>query len=560
MISGWKNTLAVFSYAMIISCAAAGTHPSGNDNAGETAASQSPAPNANAPRPSGREPAPVSVFLDTTYTAPTGRTINVSGSGAAAAQSFQAALDSARPGSVIAIDPKTTITGEFTLPKKEGAGWIIIRSAVADNQLPPSGTRITPAHSPVMPKLVTANAAPAIRTAPGAHHYRFIGVEFMVAPEVKINYGLVLLGEGGKEQNSPDLIPHDLIIDRCYVHGNQTGNLRRGVALNSARTSIIDSYVSDCHEIGADSQAVCGWNGPGPFKIVNNFLAGSGENVMFGGADPRIENLVPSDIEFRNNYCLKPLSWNPRDPSYAGIHWSVKNLFELKNSRRVLIEGNTFENNWVDAQSGPSILFTVRNQDGTAPWSTVEDVIFKDNIVRNVAGGVSILGTDDVQPSAPTRRIRIENNLFEAVGGPGLGTNGRLFQLLSGAADITIDHNTGFQTAQVIVADGKPSPGLVYTNNITAPGQYGIFGDSASEGQVTISKYFPDSVIAKNVFAGRPSRLYPPGNFFAATLEEVGFADHAKGDYRLTEKSIYKRAGTDGRDIGCDVTKLRKEK
>ena len=47
---------------------------------------------------------------------------------------------------------------------------------------------------------------------------------------------------------------------------------------------------------------------PYPFKIVNNYLEGAGENVMFGGADPRIKNLVPSDIEIRRNHFFKLLS------------------------------------------------------------------------------------------------------------------------------------------------------------------------------------------------------------------------------------------------------------
>ena len=34
------------------------------------------------------------------------------------------------------------------------------------------------------------------------------------------------------------------------------------------------------------------------------------------------------------------------------------------------------ENNWVDGQAGMAVLFTVRNQDGGAPWSVVEDVTF----------------------------------------------------------------------------------------------------------------------------------------------------------------------------------------
>ena len=75
--------------------------------------------------------------------------------------------------------------------------------------------------------------------------------------------------------------------------------------MNSARTAVVDSYLSNLHEVGADSQAIAGWNGPGPFKIVNNYLEGAGENVMFGGADPRIPNLVPSDIEIRKQPSLQ---------------------------------------------------------------------------------------------------------------------------------------------------------------------------------------------------------------------------------------------------------------
>lgn len=71
---------------------------------------------------------------------------------------------------------------------------------------------------------------------------------------------------------------------------------------------MVDSHLSEAHVVGFDAQAICGVNGPGPFKIVNNYLEGSGENIMFGGADPAIRDLVPSDIEFRGNHCFKPLS------------------------------------------------------------------------------------------------------------------------------------------------------------------------------------------------------------------------------------------------------------
>src|SRR5262249_13573319 len=153
-------------------------------------------------------------------------------------------------------------------------------------------------------------------------------------------------------------------------------SIRRGIAMNGAYISVIDSYLSDFHELDADSQAILGWNGPGPFKIANNYLEGAGENVAFGGQDPTIQGLVPADIEIRGNHFSKPTSWRAGDPGYAGIHWQVKNIFELKSARRVLIDGNVFENNWEDGQNGFAILFTVRNQTGGAPWSVVEDITF----------------------------------------------------------------------------------------------------------------------------------------------------------------------------------------
>ena len=93
---------------------------------------------------------------------------------------------------------------------------------------------------------------------------------------------------------------------------------RRGIALNGGAMAVVDSYLADFKEVGADSQAICGWNGPGPFKIVNNYLEAAGENVMFGGADPSVRNLVPSDIEIRRNTLTKPLTWRIGDPDYAG--------------------------------------------------------------------------------------------------------------------------------------------------------------------------------------------------------------------------------------------------
>ena len=95
----------------------------------------------------------------------------------------------------------------------------------------------------------------------------------------------------------------------------------------------------------------------------------------------------------------------------------VKNLFELKNAKNVVAQYNIFENHWSHAQSGYAIVFTVRNQSGSASWSTVEDVTFRYNIVKNTERVFNITNTDNNYTSQVTKNIYIENNLFFQLNG-----------------------------------------------------------------------------------------------------------------------------------------------
>jgi hypothetical protein len=487
-------------------------------------------------------PALPNTSIDTTYPQQTGSTISVPAGG-----SLQSAINNAIPGDTILLQAGATFTGSFTLPAKSGSGWIVIRSSAADSSLPGQGTRMTPSYGAALPKIVATNSAPAIQTAAGAHNYRLVGLEITVASGVSINYGLVTLGT---DSQSSSAMPYAFVLDRVYIHGLSTGNLRRGVAMNSATTAVIDSWISDCHEAGADAQAIAGWNGAGPFKIVNNYLEGAGENMLIGGADPSIANLTPSDIEVRGNFFSKPVSWR-------GSSWTVKNLFELKNARRVLVDGNVFEHNWPAAQNGFSILFTVRNQDGSAPWSVVEDVTFTHNILRHASAAINILGTDDLHPSQQTKRILVANNLFDDINASTWGGNGRLLQVLDGTANVTINHNTAFHTGEIIAAAGPANSGFTYRNNLTPNNQYGIAGDNHyGDPAGTLATYFPGAVVRRNVIQGGNASRYPADNFFPATMSDVGFVDLAGGDYRLRTTSAYKNAGTDGRDVGADIDSI----
>jgi hypothetical protein len=313
----------------------------------------------------------------------TGRTISVPAGG-----NVQAAVDAAKPGDTIALAAGATYEGPITLPAKTGEGWLIIRSSAAEAL--PAGQRVGPADAAKMARIVSPRPSePAIRTAPGAHHVKLIGLELTVAPGT-YNQGLVLFGSG--EETRADQLPHSLVMERCYVHGDPQAGGKRGVALNARHVAIVDSYFADWKGIGQETQAIAGWNGPGPFKIVNNYLEAAGVNLIFGGADPTVANLVPGDIEIRRNHFTKALTWRNEK-------WVVKNLLELKNARRVLVDGNVFEHSWAAAQAGFAVVLTPRNQDGKSPWSVVEDVTFTNNIVRGAASGMSIAGRDDNHPS-----------------------------------------------------------------------------------------------------------------------------------------------------------------
>ncbi|HEV8658044.1 MAG TPA: fibronectin type III domain-containing protein [Thermoanaerobaculia bacterium] len=465
---------------------------------------------------------------------------------------LQNAINAALPGDTILLAAGATYVGPFTLPVKNGSGWIVIRSSAPDSSLPPAGQRITPAYAAQLPKIVTSDTGPAVLTDAGAHHFRFTAVEFGLGSSVPFSYALIQLGDGSLLQNSLSLVPYALVLDRVYAHGRSNAELRRAVALNSGSAAVIDSYISEVHEAGADSQAIAGWNGPGPYKIVNNYLEAATENVIFGGGDPLIVNLVPSDIEVRRNHFDKQLAWR-------GSQWSIKNLFELKNARRVLIDGNIFEHNWQAAQAGFSILFTVRNQDGTAPWSVVEDITFTNNIVRHVSSAVNILGYDDINISQQAKRILIKNNLFDDVSSVNWDGSGILFQLLNHTADVTIDHNTGFHDGHVIATGplNSTEDRFYYRNNLTPNNLYGVGGDGTyGNPNLTLSTYFPGAVFIRNILVGGDATNYPAGNYFPATMANVGFVDFAGANYRLAPTSPYKNLGTDGKDIGVDMDAL----
>jgi hypothetical protein len=226
----------------------------------------------------------------------------------------QAAIDAAAFGDTILLRAGETYTGHYMLRAKSGTGTIVIRSDAADANLPGAGERLVPSGRPggTTPKTLLARmigrggaykSLALIRTEPGAHGYVFRFIDFDGVAHV----GYETLIQIGTDTTATP--PYDITFDRVYVHGDRYKGQKRGISLNGKRLSVLNSYISDIKAVNADSQAINSYNGAGPFTIENNYLEAAGENVLFGGGDPAITNLVPSDIVLRRNHLFKPLAW-----------------------------------------------------------------------------------------------------------------------------------------------------------------------------------------------------------------------------------------------------------
>ena len=483
---------------------------------------------------------------------------------------LQAALDQAQLGDAILLAPGATFTGTFILRDKGGWGscpaWITVRT---DGTLPPQGTRVTPASAANLAKIFTADVQPALKTDPRASCYRIAGVEIALPTWLtKYNYGLVWLGDGGwvaagEKQTSLDLVPTNIVLDRLYIHGQSDKNFTRCIALNSANTAIIDSWISDCHSSGNDSQAIAGWNGPGPYLIENNFISAAGENILFGGADPAIYNLVPSDITIRRNHFYK-------DPAWKG-KWLVKNMFELKSARRTLVDGNVFENNWADGQTGMAIVIKSSNDGSTAPWQGTTDLTFTYNIVRNSPSALNIAASPEVEytgPVVPVARVRAAHNVFENIGTYN-GTEGRrLLILMNALTDVTIEHNTMMLNTPglTLLSDVYPlgaARNIVINDNIaTGNFDYAVFQGSQQVGSASLTAFAGSAwAFNRNVVTGVDPQFvawHPQASWYPYAVSNVGFANVSGGDYRLTSGSAYKGRGLGGTDPGADIDELNR--
>jgi len=527
------------------------------------------------------------VYINTTYQQPGGTTWNVHD-----VAHFSTALSASLPGDIIVLDAGVTYQGNFTLPSKPNPSnkWLYIISSALSKL--PEGKRVSPTDSVNMPMLVTPNVSPVFTVKGGANYWRLAGLEITALS----NYPSGCPGNGkncmsyfliGSQfvPTPPTPEPDSITIDRSYIHGGSTQDLQSAVQMTASNYAVVDSYISDVHDLGTDCQAMVVYWSPGPIKIVNNYAEAATENILFGGAGGAANPWVPSDIEIRNNYIFKPLSWVPLSTNASSNQnkMVVKNAFEVKSAQRVLFDSNTIENVWAGGQIGHAIVLTVRSgQSGDI--AVINDITITNNVLKNVVSGFnSLMGDDTCGTGYPNchnpgsaDRWNISNNLLihYPVGIPG-GNRESFFQINGGtdrvspgctvaapcyipARNILFQHNTEIPPQPNYLAWGSvyfsapnytaPKPGDIVTQNIWLLDN--VMGRQPSgDGGAIVAAYMGDPATFPQRFAGnemyvapgQPVQKFPTGNL--ASLATQTFDTNF---VLLTPALI----GTDGRMSG----------
>jgi hypothetical protein len=339
-------------------------------------------------------------------------------------------------------------------------------------------------------RLVSPNAAPALTIA---------------ASDVQVA-GIAIAG------NSHDLVlihnVERVTLDQVLIEG--LGSAKRGVQLGGRHVAVTRSTIRNIYRVGQDSQAIAGWEGDGPYIIEDNYLQAASENILFGGADPSVRGTIPSEIVIRRNTLTKDLAWN-------GKGYNIKNLLELKSARHVIIEDNLLEHVWREAQEGFAFVITPVNQSGTHVAAAVENVVIRNNVIRDAAAGLNIARNGWV-----LARLFIQRNLFDTTG----VQSPKFMQILGGMDGLYVEQNTIYQhgTSFIYQYDGLVT-NFRYTGNLVrVAGEYGICAQGNCNGRLW-QQFFPGGVIEGNAVEGFPSPQNLPGNLFlsAGAADPVGY-------------------------------------
>jgi hypothetical protein len=336
---------------------------------------------------------------------------------------------------------------------------------------------------------------------------------------------MVVVGQFPGEKDLSEL-PRDIHFSHVNLHGWLHQDVRRGWILNGISHVVRDSRCTEIHLRNADSHCTISWNGPGPFLIENNLLEAASENIMWGGADPSVPDLVPCDITVRGNLLRKPPAWKAIGTPGQSGSYLVKLLYESKNSCRSLVEGNRMDGSWLDGQTGYAVGLKSVNQDGRCRWCRTVDITIRNNVIVNVGAAFGIAGAPERHPvDTALARLLVTGNWIDSVNvGPYTG-DARGLLLLSRARDVSFVRNTwagGNFSRDAIIFDlsgGPAATNFRFEDNVLPIGAYGMGATAAGEGTKALTAAITGNTsFVRNTFIGAERPNYPAGTRWAPTL------------------------------------------
>jgi hypothetical protein len=185
------------------------------------------------------------------------------------------------------------------------------------------------------------------------------------------------------------------------------------------------------------------------------------------------------------------------------MNWQIKNALELKCAIDVTVSECLLQYAGIsEGQGAYLIVLTPRNQDGAAPWSTVQRVLIER--IHGVMGGgcVSFMGSDYSHPSGPLKDIVIREALFDGIDpqGPTKG-DGRCFFFTRAPQHVTLENITvkaKNMTSNIYLGPYEmPPTGLVLRNLVLPAATYPIKIDGGGQGEAALKAWAPDVIMER---------------------------------------------------------------
>ena len=215
------------------------------------------------------------------------------------------------------------------------------------------------------------------------------------------------------------------------------------------------------------------------------------------------------------------------------------------------------------------------------PLCQVTDVTVRYSTISHVGSGLQVANGLSSTGGAPLagERYSIHDITVDDINPTLYAGSGVLAQVSMGLGapvlqQVDFNHITGFPADELLnVGDDTANPKMsnfTFNNSIVNAGLYPVWSTGGttncafSDKPITVfaTCFNPYSFVDNAIIAvppNWPSSSWPVGNFFPTTASSVGFTNYSNGNggnYALLSTSPYKNAGTDGKDLGADITTI----